>query len=134
MSRLTLLFAVVSVLGQAMAQDYSCPTQGSILVDLGSVTTLRNAPELCTLTTVNSLGDLVPLARSYLGQDWEVSPGPFVTSLSFSCSDGVCSVHLDDDALANGSEFKLTSYSSYLDSSNADDRKSIVARFLEEAT
>ena len=126
------LLLLANAFGQIAAYDYDCPGAGEhISVQPGSVSIGNSANGLCTLTTVTALGDLVAVARSYDGLDWEASPGPFAETLSISGCDGKgCTV----DVSGISTEMKLTSYAAYLDANNVKDQKSIVAKFLEQAT
>lgn len=127
------LLLLANAFGQIAAYDYECPSAGEhISVQPGLVSIANSANNgLCTLTTVTALGDLVAIARSYDGGDWEASAGPNAASLSISGCDGNgCTV----DVSGISTEMKLTSYAAYLDPNNAKDQKSMVAKFLEQAT
>jgi len=121
---------LANALGQIAAIE--CPELGETAnVSSGSISIANFAKGLCTLTTVNELGDLLAIARSYDGKDWEVSPGPFVDSLSINCGNGhACTLNLSDI----DTPMKLTSYAPYLKGDSASDQKKMVAKFLEQAT
>jgi hypothetical protein len=130
MNRLFQFVLLTTTLGQVFA--VSCPATGSIEVSDVTIS-LSNSEKLCTLTTLSSLGELVPVARSYDGNNWEASPGPFSASVSFECSKNSCSVDLTQ-IMAAGSSCFLTTFESYADASDKQGQKNMVARFLEQAT
>jgi hypothetical protein len=88
--------------------------------------------KLMTLTMLDSTGNLIPIARSYDGRDWEVAPGPYAYSgeVGITCStDTVCEIDLE--AITESGPVKETTYTEYLD---LEDKKARVARFLEQTT
>lgn len=112
---------------------------------------------LCTLTMLDVRGDYIPIARSYDGRPWELSAGPFNNARNNGNNDDYGGMIVACDAIkcaidfapalrvvANTAtsfnttaQFHLTSYSAYLDtqgSNHVNDRKALVARFLEQTT
>ena len=133
-----LVVAALSVATTVTANtSYDCPTVGSdpleLTMPLGTADITKSTGEgLCTLSAIDSFGNLLPIARSYDNRDWEITPGKYVTDLEFDCSGGSsCTVDLSS---VSETQLMLTSFQPYLDSSDANDQKSIVARFLQTAT
>jgi len=90
--------------------------------------------ELVTLTFLTDPGnDKIPVARSYDGRDWELSPGPFADiGLSISCSPTSCDINVSNIDLS-GNLYE-TSYTSYVSRFSTKGKAARVARFLEQAT
>lgn len=128
-------------------RSYSCPsspTETTVVTAFyeGDILELAKSSggQLCTLAEVSSsavsgrrmlqsmsteLG-LIPLGRSYGGNDWEPYGGDF-SSLQYDCSQGPCRVELP--APTNGRSYILKPYAAPTLSTD-----SIKARFLEKAT
>lgn len=136
--------ALVVAVGSAHGAE-NCPSNGptvpppvveNLESDLSVVTSSVAANgELITLALFDDLGELQPVARSYDGRDWEVSPGPFADGkVSIDCT-SITSCDIDVSQLGRTGTLKKTTYSAYLDpASSEDDKRSAVARFLEQAT
>mmetsp|Transcript_19333 Transcript_19333/g.27328 ORF Transcript_19333/g.27328 Transcript_19333/m.27328 type:complete len:1758 (+) Transcript_19333:76-5349(+) len=113
----------------------SCPLEPNnapIAVSAGLINLERSSSvSLCTLTKIitHESGDntLMPVARSYYGNDWEVSAGVFASIVSPQCATASCS--LDLPPLAANENYMLTTLAeperTYHDK---------VARFLEQAS
>ena len=80
--------------------------------------------EFCGIFLQKSSGDLVPLARSYDGEDWEPAPGPLVGT-----GDNVNATHVVLPALENPAD----AYVVLSKDGSTEDRKRI-AKFLEMTT
>jgi hypothetical protein len=110
--------------------QFYCPTfEGSFDIFTSGLVEISNSNPntLCTVTEITSGSFLKPVARSYNGMNWEVSPGDY-SSVDVACgANRTCNVSLP--LLATGSRFQITSFRppSY---SVSDE----VARFLEQAT
>jgi len=90
--------------------------------------------QLVTLTFVsNPANDRIPVARSYDGQDWELSAGPFAAAgLMISCSSSSCTINVLK--LTRSGNLFETSYTCILDPASGKGKNAVVARFLEQAT
>jgi hypothetical protein len=115
-----------------------CPPPGTVkeITDYQETTSLniRTSEEdvLCTLRLVSSTGMMLPIARSYLGNDWEPYAGGYA-GLKFNCSDSACSTRIP--GLSRSSERRYDGYTYQLASfRHSTDHKSQVARFLEQGT
>ena len=135
--------ALVVAMGSAHGEE-NCPSNGPTVPppnveDLGSGLSMVTSSvaadgELITLALFDDLGELLPVARSYDGRGWEVSPGPFADGkVSIGCDASSCAIDVSN--LGRTGTLKKTTYSAYLDpASSEDDKRSAVARFLEQAT
>jgi len=115
--------------------DNECGSPGTsrTILHWGNPYVISNA--LCSLTKVITDGDgevtaVIPVARSYDNNNWEVAPGAYAASVlneeSFDCQSGLCNIALPD--LITGESYVLSSYEYDL-----SERES-AARFLEMGT
>jgi len=91
--------------------------------------------QLITLTFVptTSTNDRIPIARSYDGRDWELSPGLYThIGLAITCSGSSCGINLSN--LTRSGDLFETSYTSPFDPDSGKGKNTRAARFLEQAT
>jgi hypothetical protein len=134
LNRILLLAAALLRSGIFTAAQRGIETDRGRLPFAGSVTVdLSKSGQLATLTLLDSLGALIPIARSYDGRPWEVAPGPFVYGvLTISCGSTLCSIDLSK--ITRQGSLKHTVYSAYIDPASDKGQSATVARFLEQAT
>lgn len=115
-----------------------CPIEGKIqkLTNYQEDTPLkvRNSMDdsLCALFLVSESGKKIPVARSYLGNDWEAYAGQY-SHQAFTCNSSVCETTLP--ALSTEKKNYLGSYHFEITSfQHSIPEKDQVARFLEQTT
>jgi hypothetical protein len=116
-----------------------CPPVGTVkeITDYRETTTLELSTSeddvLCTLRLVSKTGSMMlPIARSYLGHDWEPYAGGHA-GLEFTCSNSACSTIIpgfskSSELINDGYTYQLASFR------HSTDHKDQVARFLEQGT
>ena len=113
------------------------PTNVGLTQEATLEVTMSSTGSLCTLTEVQtdaSTGEdvqIVPIARSYEGQNWESAAGGRASSIfssggALACSGATCTMHLP--AASANSRYVLTSYDHSIGQRNE------VARFLDQST
>uniref|UniRef100_A0A7S4RIT9 Uncharacterized protein n=2 Tax=Ditylum brightwellii TaxID=49249 RepID=A0A7S4RIT9_9STRA len=107
----------------------SCPDVGTTSdITASGITLFENSNNnvLCKLILVDASGTLLPIARSYENNNWEMSGGDFARTLldsgSFPCQGSQCQINLPEN------NYKLISYTYELPNEDK------VARLLESVT
>lgn len=99
----------------------------TILTETEGELALAKSDQLCTLWQVdNSRTRLIPIGRSYAGNDWEPYSSVAMDPAKFHCGETVCSLTLP--ILPSGFKYELAAFDHELP------RKDEVARFLEQSS
>ena len=136
--------------GRPTSQTMSLPAVGdsSFITDTSLPIAFAKADvrTLTTLTRVTVISDgnvttettVIPIARSYNGNDWEKEPGRIVEDTMYDrdwyCYSAAC--EFDLPVLALNDQYKLHTYeaSEQYTNSSLNARDNVIARFLESAT
>lgn len=124
--------------GPCTQSNSDLPSVGEVrdLVDYRETTTLElkisSQDNLSTMWLITNRGKQVPVARSYLGNDWESYPGRF-SKLQFQCDGTMCSTRLP--AMSRAFKIRYGKYTYQLATFRHSPGRDVeVARFLEQGT
>lgn len=105
----------------------------NVLCLLVRVTTRSDTADLDSISSSSSLSDynMVPIARSYQGGDWQRSAGPYAQELEVTCpeSNPACDLHIPILPKLQEGRFVLMPFQYSLDSDRA-----LVSRFFHQTT
>ena len=120
-------------IGTDSPTDVGLTQEGTLEVTMSSTGSLCTLTEVQTDTSTGEDVQVIPIARSYEGRNWESAAGGRASSIfssggALACSDtsSTCTMHLP--AASTSSRYVLTSYDHSIGQRNE------VARFLDQST